>query len=270
MHYDAHRWLIHADTFRRAARAVDISAGPTGPGASWFFQAIAGKRNTQVLLDTGLNLLEKIIRGEASDQAQLVISRVLRGYTASELSGPGDSISIALITGATQDVDLLDIYTFLDIGDERPLFSTDLLPLYLAVLVAVFEASRRRGEDFNEAIAQFPVLQELKWMLSSATRTATLERAAKRGASSKGQRSFPDVDTARTRIADLSERVHLAVLELGFNDVELAAMGVTRTLWEVSCIVAWPAIPFATNRSPSPGAVLPRLCRTSSFGNRRP
>ena len=53
-----------------------------------------------------------------------------------------------------------------------------------------------RGEQFVEWIKSFPVLADLQAMLNSTTRSA-----AKRGSSSKENRSFPDTETAKARIA---------------------------------------------------------------------
>ena len=69
-----------ADAFRRAARAADIAAGPGGAGATWYYQVIAGKRNTQLLLDTGLNLLGKIIRDEVTEPTRMLISQTWNGW----------------------------------------------------------------------------------------------------------------------------------------------------------------------------------------------
>ena len=84
--------FARAAEFKTAAHALNKATSSTSGGANWVLSAIAGKRDTNMLLEKAFQLLDAMLTASISEDAQRTVSRVVRGFTAAELSGPAEEV----------------------------------------------------------------------------------------------------------------------------------------------------------------------------------
>ena len=72
-----------------------------------------------------------MIRGSISESTQQMISRVLRGFTPSELSSPADSVEFELTSAEIVEVELEEFYDFLCVKEVRAMYSTDRVDSFI-------------------------------------------------------------------------------------------------------------------------------------------
>lgn len=131
--------------------------------------------------------------------------------------------------GKTYSVEVAGVWQALEVDLERPLYSTDLQVVQLAIFIIILAT---QGDQVLNTFARMPVLESTRLLLGSATRATELARAAARATKARpgtNKSAFDDNQVALGRISDLSLRFHRAILSLGLEAQLLQAAGINLT-----------------------------------------
>ena len=90
-----------------------------------------------------------MVSEDISEEAQLLVSRICRGYTGSELQHPTDLIVVEKSDGTSEEVPFEGLYDLLDIAEALPIYSTDLLPLHMSMIGSLMASTAVRGGHFR-------------------------------------------------------------------------------------------------------------------------
>lgn len=105
-------------------------------GEEFLFLAHPGKRAAGFLLDKAYQVLANLAAGPTAHE-RLVASRLVRGYTSEDHTGPEETITASLADGGTSEVPAAAIWSLLGIDTQQPVVALDIMALHLAVLVII-------------------------------------------------------------------------------------------------------------------------------------